>query len=331
MSNAAIFQNERIRIWRDPCGVPHVAAQNEADLYWGAGYCHAMDRGMQMLLMRILGRGQATQFLDSGEEMLAIDKFFRRMNWYGGLEQELGKLTDTARNFCRAYCEGANAYFAKRVPWELKLLGYKPALWESGDILLLARMIGYLTLAQSQAEIERLFVEMLQGGVSRVLLEELFPKILNECDEELIRQIKLSERIVPAAVRWYNVLPRVMASNNWVVSGKRTASGKPLLANDPHLETNRLPNVWYEIVLTCRERYIMGATMPGVPAILIGRNNDVAWGATYTFMDAVDSWIEHCKDGKYRDQDNDWREFRPRAELIQRKKKAPVTVVFYVN
>lgn len=153
MSTASIFQNDCIKIRRDEHGVPHIEAQSEADLYWGAGYCHALDRGMQMLLMRILGRGQASALLDSSEEMLAIDKFFRRMNWYGGLERELAKLTEEAQRFCQAYGEGANAYFAKHIPWELKLLGYRPSPWESRDLLLLARMVGYLTLAQSQAEI----------------------------------------------------------------------------------------------------------------------------------------------------------------------------------
>jgi len=325
-----ILQNERVKIWRDQAGVPHIEAQNENDMYWGVGYCHACDRGMQMLLMRILGRGQACEFLASSDEMLAIDKFFRRMNWHGHLEKELAKLTEEAQQFCRSYCEGANVGFAKQAPWELKLLDYKLTPWESGDVILLARMVGYLTLAQSQAEMERLFVEMVQSGVARPLLEELFPNILDAFDADLLKRVKLGERIVPEAVRWNNVLPRTMASNNWVVSGKRTASGKPMLANDPHLETNRLPNVWCELVLACRDRYAMGATMPGLPAILIGRTNDLAWGATYTFMDAVDSWIEHCRDGKFK-YENEWRPFRQRKEIIRRKKQAPVEITFYEN
>ena len=319
------------KIWRDEHGVPHIEASDEAGLYFGMGYCHAMDRGMQMLLMRILGQGRGSEFLEASDEMLAIDTFFRRMNWAGDTAPEIDKLTPEAKKFSLAYCDGANAYFAKKIPWEFKLLGYRPAPWKIEDIMLLARMVGYLTLAQSQAEIERLFIEMVQAGVSREKLDELFPEILGGLDLELLKKVKLSARIVPASVKWNHIVPTMMASNNWVISGKKTASGKPILANDPHLETNRLPNVWYEIVTKIKERYAIGATMPGLPGILIGRNRDVAWGATYTFMDAVDSWIEHCKDGKFLQDENQWMEFRQRQEIIKRKKKPPVEITFYEN
>ena len=326
-----IFQEDRIKIRRDEHGVPHIEADAETDLYWGLGYCHALDRGMQMLLMRILGEGRAAELLESSEEMLAVDKFFRRVNWSGGVEAEIAKLSPVAKNCCDAYCEGANVYFSRKTPWEFKLLGYKPEPWKTENIFTLARMAGYLTLAQSQAEIERLFIEMVQAGFSREKLDELFPNILGGLDIELIKKIKLSERIVPLAVKWNNIVPTMMASNNWVISGNKTASGKPILANDPHLETNRLPNVWYEIVLKTKARYAIGATMPGLPGILIGRNSDVAWGATYTFMDAVDSWIEDCNDGKFLQSENQWVEFRQRRESIKRKKQTPVEVTFYEN
>jgi penicillin amidase len=123
----------------------------------------------------------------------------------------------------------------------------------------------------------------------------------------------------------------MMASNNWAVSGKKTASGKPILSNDPHLEVNRLPNVWYEMVLKTKDKYAMGGTMPGAPALLVGRNPDLAWSVTYTFMDGTDSWIEKCKDGKYMREHGEWIHFTDREEIIKRKKKDPVKVVFYEN
>ena len=318
-------------LWRDEHGVPHVESSDEAGLYYGMGYCHAMDRGMQMLLMRILGQGRGSEFLECSEEMLAIDTFFRRMNWAGGTASEIDKLTPEAKKFSLAYCDGANAYFAKKIPWEFKLLGYRPEPWKIEDILLLARMVGYISLAQSQADIERLFVEMVQAGINREKLDELFPEILGDLDIELLKKVKLYQRIVPASLKWNHVVPTVIASNNWVISSAKTASGKPILANDPHLETNRLPNVWYESILKSNERYFMGVTMPGLPGALIGRNPDVAWGATYTFMDAIDSWIEHCKDGKFLQEDNHWVAFRQRHEIIKRKKKPPVEITFYEN
>jgi penicillin amidase len=319
------------KIWRDKHGVPHVEASEEAGLYYGMGYCHAMDRGMQMLLMRILGQGRGSEFLEASDEMLAIDTFFRRMNWAGETAPEIDKLTPEARKFCADYCDGVNAYFAKKIPWELKLLGYRPEPWKIEDILLLARMVGYISLAQSQADIERLFVEMVQAGIDREKFDELFPDILGGLDIELLKKVKISQRIVPASLKWNHIVPTVIASNNWVISGAKTVSGKPILANDPHLETNRLPNVWYELVLKCKERYFMGVTMPGLPGTLIGRNPDVAWGATYTFMDAIDSWIEHCKDGKFLQDETHWVAFRQRQEIIKRKKKPPVEITFYEN
>jgi penicillin amidase len=319
------------KIRRDEHGVPHLEANDEAGLYYGMGYCHAMDRGMQMLLMRILGQGRGSEILESSEEMLAIDTFFRRMNWRGGTAPEIDKLTPEAQKFCAAYCDGVNAYFAKKIPWEFKLLGYRLEPWQSEDIFLLARMVGYISLAQSQADIERLFVEMVQAGIDREKLDELFPGILGGLDIELLKKVKISQHIVPASLKWNHIVPTVIASNNWVISGAKTASGKPILANDPHLETNRLPNVWYELVLKCKERYFMGVTMPGLPGTLIGRNSDVAWGATYTFLDAIDSWIEHCKDGRFLQDERHWVAFRQRQEIIKMKKKSPIEITFYEN
>jgi penicillin amidase len=125
-----------------------------------------------------------------------------------------------------------------------------------------------------------------------------------------------------------------MASNNWALCGGKTASGGAILSNDPHLEVNRLPQVWYEVVLELGERFCIAATMPGLPAPLLGRNNDLAWGATYTFMDAVDSWIEDCRDGAYRRVTaggETWQPFQSRTEVIKRKNKPNVTVTFYEN
>lgn len=320
-----------ISIRRDENGVPHVKADSIADLYKGLGYCHAMDRGLQMLLMRILGLGRASELLQSTKEMEEIDIFFRKMNWSGKVDSEVTKLTPDLKEFSDSYCLGVNEYLSKKYPWELKLAGYKPDAWTIGDTMLLSRMTGYLTLAQSQGEIERLLVEMVQGGVEKEKLEELFPGLLGDMDEALIRRIKLSERIVPEGLKWNSIVPRVMASNNWVVGGARSASGQAMLANDPHLENNRLPNVWYEISLSVGERYGMGATMPGIPALVIGKTNDLAWGVTYSFMDSVDSWMEECKDGKAKREDGKWVPFSERKEIIKRKGKKPIEVKFYEN
>jgi len=321
-----------LEIFRDTMGIPHVDAENLTDLYWGNGYVHAKDRGMQMLLMRILGQGRVSEILDSSDASLQIDLFFRRMNWSGNVKDPLAELNQEKKEYLQSYCDGANDVFTKKLPWEFKLLGYKFEKWTLEDSIMITRMVGYLTLAQSQAEIERLLVELVQGDVSEEKLHELFPGILGGLDIDLIKKVKMNERIVPSSVLWNNAAPRMMASNNWVISGNKTASGKPIMANDPHLEVNRLPNVWCEISLKSQNRYIMGGTMPGFPGVLSGRGTDVAWGVTAGFVDSCDSWIEQCKDGKYfREEENKWLKFTERKEIIKRKKKKDFEAVIYEN
>ena len=318
------------RIVRDRHGIPQVSAADIPGLYWGMGYAHAKDRGLQMILMRVLGQGRAAELLDGSDEMVEVDRFFRKMSWGTGVEQEASKLTVEAAAACEAYCAGANRRFAESLPWELRLVGLRPDPWTVGDSLLLARMAGFLTLAQSQGEIERLFVEMVRAGVGDAHLEAIFPGSTLGLDRAMIERLTLEERVVPEAVKWAAAVPRMMASNNWCVHGSRTKSGAAMLANDPHLEANRLPNVWVEQSFRWSDSYAILMTMPGVPAPLVGRNEHLCWGATYTFMDAIDSWVEHCRDGKFRRGDR-WFEFERRVETIERKKRPAQTIAFYEN
>ena len=319
------------QIWRDNHGICHAEGKDKKDVFGLMGYAHGKDRGMQIILMRILGRGRASEILAGSDEMLEVDKFFRRMNWSGATSSEIEKFSPEAKEVSDAYCKGVNRAFSEKIPWECKLLRYEPEPWCIEDILLISRMIGYLTLAQSQGEMERLLIELVQAGIDEERLQELFPGILGGIDIDLIKKIKLQQRIVSPVSLWNIAAPVMMASNNWAVSGWKTVSGKPILSNDPHLEVNRLPNVWYEIVLKTEDRYAIGATMPGAPAILIGRNPDLAWSVTYSFMDGIDSWIEYCREGKYWREPDRWIQFAEREEKIKRKKKDPVTVVFFKN
>ena len=320
-----------VHIWRDEHGVPHVEADTKSAACWGQGVVHATDRGMQMLLMRILGQGRVSELLDASDASLQIDTFFRRMNWTGNMAAQLESLDGEPGECLASYTDGVNSVLQKRRPWEFRLLGYRPEPWRAEDTIMISRMIGYVTLQQSQAEMERLLVEMVQAGVSDERLEALFPGLLEGLDRELLQSVRLGERVVPPEVLWQIGAPRMMASNNWVLSGAKTKSGKPLLCNDPHLEGNRLPNAWCEVALHINGGYVIGGSMPGATGVMIGRTADVAWGATYTFMDSVDSWIERCKDGRYFREPDTWSPFRERREVILRKKKESVERVFYEN
>ncbi len=323
--------NKNNKVWRDEHGVCHVEGKDKAEVFGLMGYAHGKDRGMQIVLMRILGQGRASELLDSSDEMLEIDTFFRRMNWTGSIASQIEKFSPETREVVDAYCEGVNRAFSQKVPWECYLLGFKPEPWCIEDSILISRMVGYLTLSQSQGEIQRLFIEFVQAGMDEERLNELFPEILGGLDIELIKKIKLAERLVSPVSLWNIAAPLMMASNNWAVSGKKTISGKPMLSNDPHLEINRLPNIWYEIALKTEDSYAMGGTMPGMPALLVGRNPDLAWSATYTFMDSTDSWIEKCKNGKYLREPDIWTEFTKREEIIKRRKKKSAKVIFLEN
>ena len=197
------------------------------------GYAHGRDRGMQMLMMRILGQGRTSELLDSSDEMLEIDKFFRRMNWGGSTSDEVNKMSPAAKETADAYNRGVNKV-SEKIPWEFKLFGYKPEPWRTEDSILISRMIGYLTLSQSQGEMERLFIELVQAGIDKQRLHELFPGILGGLDIALVKKIKLQERIVSPVSLWNIAAPLMMASNNWAL---RAGKQLPASRSSPMIRT----------------------------------------------------------------------------------------------
>ncbi len=324
-----------VRLERNSDGVAHITAASLDDAVLGEGYCHARDRGLQILMMRILGRGRACELLDDSAELLVWDRFFRRWNLGADAASEEAALSPRARSAVEAYCRGVNLWFSEKgIPWELRLMGVRFEPWTIADCFLTAKLSGLIAMASAQTDMEQFIVECVRNGIKREHLEELFPGQLHGLDEALIRQVRVPEPLVPESLKWASALPRMMASNNWVLAGDRTASGKPFLCNDPHLEVNRLPAIWYETVLRWRSpdgpHYVMGGTFPGLPGVSIGRTRDLAWGITYAFMDCMDSWVEDCRDGKYR-RDDEWLPFETRKEIIRRKKNPPVEIVFYEN
>lgn len=320
---------ENLQISRNQQGIVKIQSTNEIDFYYAMGYCHARDRGLQMLMMRLIGQGRLSEMLDSSEASLKIDIFFRRLN-AKKVTIDRSQIPEPVLSNIDSYLLGIKDGFDESLPFELTVLGYRHEHWQLTDSILLSRMMGYIGLAVSQEEIETLFIEMVQAGIEPTKLEELFPGLLQHADYPLIQQIKPGHRLVPQEL-WQVLGNGFMASNNWVVAGSKTRSGKPILANDPHLEVNRLPNVWYELIAEWPDTYVMGATVPGLPGVIIGRTGHLSWGVTYTFMDAVDSWIEKCKDGKYFHEKRGWLDFEQREEVILRKKKAAHTEIIYEN
>lgn len=333
-----------IHISRDIHGVPHINATSESAMYRGLGFVHGKDRGLQMLLTRLIGQGKLCEHLQADDESLAIDQFFRKMNWKGENEKQVLLLNEKEKRLAQSYADGVNHALSEGLPFEFKLFNYRPGPWKIEDTILFSRMIGYISLTDSIYKVKKILLEFIKKDIPFRQLKELFPGI-TEDDFELVKKVSLQENIIPETF-WGKGMPSFTASNNWVVSGKRTASGSPLHASDPHLEL-RLPSVWQEVSMQYNEIYTIGASMPGVPGVLIGRNNNVSWSATYTYMDSVDFWIEDCKDGMYRTTKNnsrntnvnrsntykrfEWKKFTERKEIIHRKGKTPVTITFYEN
>jgi penicillin amidase len=171
---------------------------------------------------------------------------------------------------------------------------------------------------------------MVQAGADDGRLDVLFPGCVGTLDRDLLQKAKPGERVVPDSVKWTVGGPRMMASNNWAVAAQRSATGHALLANDLHLEVNRLTFVWVEQVIGFPDNTVFTANMPGLGGPQVGRKDDLAWATTYAFMDAVDSWVEECCDGEFRREDR-FESFTERREQIVVKKSEPVDVVFYEN
>ena len=322
-----------IEIRRDDAGVPHVRGASAADTLHGLGYCHGIDRPLQIVLARLLAQGRAAEVLQASEELVALDTLFRRLDLGREADAQVALLPAHRREQLEAYCAGLSEAFTRRRPWELALLRHRPEPWRPADSVVLSRLMGYLGLAQTQGDMERILVELVQAGIDETLLRELLPGRLELLDVELLRSVQLGSRMLPAAAGVLG-LPSLAASNAWAVAPERTAGGSALLASDPHLEVNRMPPAWYEAVLDRGEHWCAGATMPGLPAVLIGRSADVAWGLTYGGGDAIDSWVEQCHDGhclREIDGQRQWLPFARRDELVRRRGGSPLPLAVFEN
>ncbi|MBN2223669.1 MAG: penicillin acylase family protein [Deltaproteobacteria bacterium] len=320
-----------VTIKRIAGGVPHISADHQIDLYWGLGYMHGTDRQLSMWLVKLIGQGRASEKLKADEELIAADKYMRWISLGGYAKQEIKKFSTETKAVLNAYCDGINRAVADSgVPFEFKLVGYKPEPWTPEDTVLMSMITAFIGLTQSQGDMEKLIIQMIQEGVSIEKLMELLPSMESPKKEliDVIKKTNLVNPMVPESVKWLSVLTRFSASNNWAVSPARTKSKTAILCGDPHIEINRLPALWYEAVMVSGDFSIMGATLPGLPAVVLGRSNNIAWSVTYGFMDTIDYFIEDvvdkkCLRGKKRVP------FVVREEVIRPKKKPPITMKFY--
>lgn len=284
-----------VEIRRDRWGIPHVRAGSIADAFYGQGFVHAQDRLWQMELQRRTAAGRLSEVF--GPLALAADRFLRTLGIYRATEAEIAHLDPEERENVEAYCRGVNAVIAGaggRLPPEFRLLGCKPEPWVLADSLSWAKVMSLgLSLNWEQ--------ELLRAKLAQRVGPELAARIGQHypADQLLITGPEAGEGGDPATelLRGYEAAKPFLsmgttgASNNWVVSGSRTDTGKPLLANDPHLAVG-LPSVWYEAHLAAPGLDVTGATLPGTPGVILGHNQQVAWGFTNSGADVADLYIE---------------------------------------
>jgi penicillin amidase len=316
---------------RDTGGVFRIRGRDLNDAMRQLGAAHATDRPAQMALMRILATGRATECLADEPDLLEVDRFFRWVGLHRGAAEQAARLRDRERAAVEAYCEGVNAAMARRrKPMPFRVWGYRWEPWQPCDVVMLVRLMSWVGLVSAQVNVEKAIVEMVQAGTDGPRLLELMSPGLDGCDFDLLKQVKLVNRITPAVTEAGGKIGTMAASNNWVVAPSKSTSGRALLANDMHLEVNRLPSVWYEVILELKDDYLMGTTVPGLPGIVTGRNSRLAWGITYTEADTTDFFVEDCRDGRYL-KDGEWKKFEKITETIRRRKHDPDTVEVYRN
>lgn len=324
-----VIAGASVQLRRTDEGVLEVAADSPLDLARGLGFAHGLDRQTQMMLVRLAGQARLCECLHDSDDTLAIDIFMRQLNFAQIARDEVQRCSPDALAYGVAYAEGVNhALQTLPRPWEFRLAGYHPEPWTIADTLLTFLLMSYVGLAQTQQDFEKLLIQAIQSGVDVARLKQLFAPHLDGLTDEIVALVKQTGLFSPIVPALSAVLPAVHSSNSWAVAPQRSATGCALQCNDPHLDCNRLPAVWYETVLRTPDDYHLGVTMPGIPGVAMGRTRRVSAGFTYGFMDQVDYFIEEVRGGGFR-RDDGLRPLRVRRETIWRKKHPAVEIAVY--
>jgi penicillin amidase len=323
--------------------VPHIFAENDHDLYFAQGYVTATDRLWQMDIQTRSAAGRLAEVV--GDKALDVDRYHRRMGMVYGAEQSLkGMMADPHVNLMvSAYTDGVNAYvhqlWKRDYPIEFKLLDYEPEDWKPLNCALLLKLMTETLAGHTDA-----------ASMSNVL-KKFGPAVTNDLFPDYPYR---EEPIIPAGTKWdFKALPLPKASaefleqitqptqhkekqegigsNNWVIAGSKTASGYPILANDPHLNLT-FPSIWYQIQLYAPGVNTNGVSIPGAPCVITGYNNHIAWGQTNVGADVLDYYRIKFKDSSYNQYwyNNQWNPTTKRVETIAVRGKKPVidTVVY---
>jgi len=283
-----------VEILTDTYGVPHIYAQNEDDLYFAQGYTHAQERLWQMELNRRVGSGRLSELF--GPIAVETDRFCRRLGMHRASVEEAKRLSARNGRVLNAYAQGVNAFIdnnTHRLPVEFTLLGFKPTPWSPADTIQWSKMMGWNLGGNWETELIRARIVAKVGPKRAAQLEAGY-----DAQHPLIVPSGVAyQGINLGLLEQYEQLKELSGfgmlggSNNWVVDGTMTASGAPILCNDPHLG-QAAPSIWYECHLVAGDIDVIGASFPSAPGIVIGHNQHIAWGVTNAISDVQDLYIE---------------------------------------
>ncbi|MBM6617023.1 penicillin acylase family protein [Bacillus suaedaesalsae] len=277
-------------VYRDSSGVPHIEAQNQDDLFLAQGFVTAQDRIFQMDLSRRQASGMLSEVV--GKQALDRDKFFRTLGLRRAAEKSYEVYSPEAKQALASYAKGVNLFIEqakkdKKLPIEFTILGYEPSSWSEIDSLTIGKYMAFDLGGHWEGQAFRHY--LLENFPQDKALE-LFPgypkdgarvlQAINETDIDISKSF--ANAVIPN--EWNG-------SNNWVVSGEKSESGFPLLADDPHLGL-ATPAIWYETHLKSPEINVSGVIFAGIPAIILGRNEHISWGVTNVGPDVQDLYIE---------------------------------------
>src|SRR5207302_6717369 len=316
-----------IRVERDPDGIPRIVAQDDEDLAFGHGFVHAQERLFQMELQRRYGAGRLAEIF--GPQAMAVDRQMRVLGLYRAAEAEITFLSPEMKRALDAYAAGVNAFLQSRpgaLPPEFLLLGFAPEPWHLADSLIWGKLMALQVGGNYRGELLR---ARMARTISAADLAVLYPEYPKDALTTLSEMLPVYRRLALDSL--YEALPPVVgpvyALNNWVADGRHSASGKPLLANDPHLDFGA-PGFWYLARLKTPGHDIAGGSAAGSPFILVGHNERIAWGLTTTTADVEDLFVERI------DPDDPGRYLTPqgsaafvsRSETILVRGEAPVDI-----
>lgn len=312
-----------VRVRRDRWGVPHVEAGSAADLWFAEGFCHGQDRLWQLDFYRRVVCGRLSEM--AGEEGLPVDRLMRTLGIRRTAEREAATLDPELRALLERFCEGVNAAAAgaRALPFEMQLLRLRWQPWSPADILSIGKLLAFGLSTNWEKELLRADMVRALGPELTAKLDPAYP-----ADNPVVSGetwsgdgLALAEQI-DAVRRTIGLAAEASGSNNWAVSGALSATGSPLMAGDPHLPPS-MPGIWYQVGLSLGERFVRGASLPGMPGIYMGQNDDVCWSFTNVMADVQDLFVERIEGDRYLFE-GEWRPLEVvREEIAVKGREAP--------